>query len=53
MAAGERTEAGIEKYKWHISSYDQMKLLQRIDDIISPVQDFGQGLTPGKHPRQT
>ena len=30
-----------------------MKLLQRLDDIISPVQDFGQGSTPGKHPRQT
>ena len=30
VAAGERTEAGIEKYIWHVSSDDQMKLLQRL-----------------------
>ena len=51
LAAGWRIMAGIEKC--YASANYQMKLLQRIDDIISPVQDFGQGLTPGKHPRQT
>ena len=29
-----------------------MKLLQRLENNISPVQDCGQGLTAGKCPRQ-
>ena len=30
-----------------------MKQLQRIEKLISPVQDCGQGLTTGKCPRQS
>ena len=50
MAAGSRTEAGIER---RVNDMFQMKLLQRLENIISPVQDFGQGLMSGKHRRQT
>lgn len=30
-----------------------MKLLQRLENIMSPVKDCGQGLTAGKCPRQS
>ena len=33
-------------------SDDQLTLLRRSDNIISPVQDFGRGLASGKCPRQ-
>ena len=37
-----------ENYKSQNSSFDQMKFMQRLENIISPVQ--GQGLMSGKRP---